>query len=179
MNRNLIFRNIGRFALLMLLQVLVLNNVYLGGYITPFLYVLFIAMLPTNTNRIAMLLIAFASGLCFDIFSNMLGFHAFACTLTAFVRIMGAQRIIKRDDDEIETPSIRSGSYQHFIVYLLVLLLVYNLAYYILSVFSFRELPQILLSTVLSTVITALLAILYQTLLIHRPQAGGMNQKMH
>ena len=43
MNSQLIIRNIGRFLLLMLLQVLVFNNIYLGGYINPCIYLLFIA----------------------------------------------------------------------------------------------------------------------------------------
>ena len=83
MNSQLIFRNIGRFLLLVLLQVLVFNNIYLGGYINPCIYVLFIAMLPTTTGRIPMMLIAFATGLCVDVSTNILGFHTFACTAAA------------------------------------------------------------------------------------------------
>lgn len=174
MNSSLIIRNIGRFLLLMLLQVLVLNNVYLGGYITPFLYVLFIAMLPTSTGRIAMLFIAFATGLCLDVFTNMLGFHTFACTLVGFLRVVGLNKIILRDnEEEIETPSIFSGSYQQFAVYLLLVLLAYNFTYYALTVFSFRELPGILLSTFWSTLITWVLAILYQALFLPRPKQGN------
>ena len=48
---NLIWRNLGRFALLMALQLLVLNYVYLGGYVMPLLYVLFILMLPTISRQ--------------------------------------------------------------------------------------------------------------------------------
>ena len=63
---NLVWRNIGRFLLLTLMQLLILNNVYLGGYVMPMLYVLFILMLPTSTGRIPMLLIAFGTGLLMD-----------------------------------------------------------------------------------------------------------------
>ena len=45
---NLVIRNIARCLLLVLLQVLVLNNIYLGGYITPYLYILFVLMRPTS-----------------------------------------------------------------------------------------------------------------------------------
>ena len=41
------WRIVGRFALLMAIQLLVLNYVYLGGYVMPMLYVLFILMLFT------------------------------------------------------------------------------------------------------------------------------------
>ena len=58
-----IWRIVGRFVLLMALQLLVLNHVYLGGYVMPMLYVLFILMLPTDTGRIPMLLIAFGANI--------------------------------------------------------------------------------------------------------------------
>ena len=45
MNKNL-WRTIGRFVLLLLIQLLVLNNVYLSAYVMPMLYLLAILMLP-------------------------------------------------------------------------------------------------------------------------------------
>ena len=44
------WRIIGRFALLILIQLLVLNQVYLGSYVMPMLYLLAILMLPTDTD---------------------------------------------------------------------------------------------------------------------------------
>ena len=169
MNSQLIFRNIGRFLLLVLLQVLVFNNIYLGGYINPCIYVLFIAMLPTNTGRIPMMLIAFATGLCVDVSTNMLGFHTFACTVVGYLRGIWLDKIIIRDNEEvIETPSLYSGSYQQFLVYLFLVLFVFNLVYHTLLVFELREFFSILLSTLLSTVVTWILAVLYQTLLLRK-----------
>ena len=51
---NLVWRNIGRFLLLMLLQLFVLNNVYLGAYVMPMLYLLFILMLPSSSRNCIM-----------------------------------------------------------------------------------------------------------------------------
>ena len=100
-----IWRIVGRFVLLMALQMLVLNHVYLGGYVMPMLYVLFILMLPTDTGRIPMLLIAFGTGLLVDVMNNMLGFHALACTVVAMLRILFADRILTRGEPvTIEKP---------------------------------------------------------------------------
>ena len=169
MNSKLVFRNIGRFLLLALLQLLVFNNIYLGGYINPCIYVLFIAMLPTNTARIPMLLIGFATGLCIDVCSNMLGFHTFACTAVAFLREIWLDKIILRDNEEsIETPNLHNGSYQQFLLYLFLLFFSFHFIYYFILIFSLRELPTILLSALLSSVVTWLLAILYQTLFFRK-----------
>ncbi len=168
MNSQLIFRNIGRFLLLMLLQVLILNNVYLGGYINPYLYILFIAMLPTDTGKIPMIIISFCTGLCIDVSTNMLGFHTFACTLIGFMRPIWFDKIIIRDNNEaISTPSVYSGSYQMFALYLFLILFVFHLTFYLLLIFSFRDFFTILISALLSTVLTWILAIIYQTLIMH------------
>ena len=78
MNKNL-WRTIGRFVLLLLIQLLVLNNVYLSAYVMPMLYLLAILMLPTDMKRIPLLIVAFCTGLLVDVMNNMLGFHALAC----------------------------------------------------------------------------------------------------
>jgi hypothetical protein len=53
---------------------------------------------------------------------------------------------------------------------MLLMLLVYNAIYYTLLVFDLHDIGHILLSTVLSTIVTWLLAILYQTLLVKRTE---------
>jgi rod shape-determining protein MreD len=162
MNKR-ILRIVGRFVLLLLLQVLVLNNVYLGGYTMPMLYLLAILMLPTDMKRIPMLLVAFGTGLVVDIMNNMLGFHAFACTVVAMMRILFADRILTRGEPTIiSTPSIYSVSPQYFISYLIILLSAFYFVFFTIELFGFRNFGSTLLSIVFSTVATAILAVLYQ-----------------
>lgn len=163
MNTQLIFRNIGRFVLLILLQILVMNNVYLGGYINPIIYVLFILMLPTGMNKLGILVLAFVSGLTVDIFCNMIGFHAFTCTLVAFARITFADRILTRDDPVvIETPSIFSAGWRTYVGFLLLLLFIYNTVYFSIVVFEWEDWWKILLLSVLSTIVSGVVCVLYQ-----------------
>ena len=169
MNSRLVFSNIARFLILVLLQIAVLNNIYLGGYLNPFLFVLFIAMLPTNMGRIPMMLVAFFTGLIVDLTTNMLGIHAFTCTAVAFLRGVWLDHIIIHDNNEdVETPSLRSVPYQQFGIYLFLLILIYNMIYFTLLIFNFHDIGQILLSALLGTVVTWVLAILYQTLLLKK-----------
>lgn len=162
---KIVWQNIGRFALLMLTQLLVLNYVYLGGYVMPMLYVLFILMLPTNTGRIPMLLIAFGTGLLVDIMSGMLGFHALACTVVAMLRIWFADRILTRGEPVvIERPSIHSVTPQYYVAYLLLMLASFYLVFYTAEIFSFRGMWGVLAATVCSTLVTALMAVLYQVI---------------
>lgn len=163
MKNNPILQNIVRFVALMLLQVVVFNNVSLWGYVIPMVYVLFILMLPTGLGRIPMLLIAFATGLTADIFCNMLGFHACACLVVAMCRILFADKILTRNEAvEIETPSIHVVAPQYFIGYLLLMLMVFYLVFFSLEMFDFRGFWQVLLASMLSTLVTAVIAVLYQ-----------------
>lgn len=160
---KLVWHNIGRFLLLTLFQLLVLNNVYLGSYIMPMLYVLFILMLPTGMNRVALLFIAFFTGLTVDIMSNILGFHTLACTVVAMMRILFADRILTRGEPvQIQTPGIYSVTPQYFITYMALMLAVFYLVYFIVELWGFRGFGDMLLATVLSTLATTLLAVLYQ-----------------
>lgn len=162
---NLVWRNIGRFVLLALLQLLVLNNVYLGGYVMPLLYVLFVLMLPTSTGRVPMLLIAFGTGLLMDIMSGALGFHTLACTIVAMMRITFADRILTRGENVvINTPSIFTVTPQYFISYQLLLTGAFYLVFYSVELFGFRGFGGVLLATLCSTVVTTLLAVLYQVI---------------
>lgn len=169
---NIVIQNIIRFVGLMLLQVLVLNNIYLGQFINPYLYVLFVLMLPTNLMPVWTLLIAFASGLCVDMFSNVLGLHTAACTLVAFCRIVFADKILTRGDDIIiDTPSIYSVAPQQFAFYIFLLLLIYNIAYYMLEAFTFNGWWRLFISALLSTGVVWCLAMLCQLLFMHRKNA--------
>lgn len=168
---NLVWKNIGRFVLLMLLQLLVLNNVYMGGYVMPMLYLLFLLMLPTSMGRIPMLLTAFGTGLLVDIMAGALGFHTLACTVVVMMRILFADRILTRGENVIiETPSIYSVTPQYFVSYLLLLIASFYLLFYMLELFSFRGLGDVLLSTICSTVVTTLLAVLYQWVFLRRKE---------
>ncbi|MBP3740638.1 MAG: rod shape-determining protein MreD [Bacteroidales bacterium] len=170
MNRT-VWRIIGRFALLMALQLLVLNYVYLGGYVMPMLYVLFILMLPTGMKRIPLLLIAFGTGLLVDVMGNMRGFHALACTVVAMLRILFADRILTRGEPvTIATPSVYSVTPQYFITYLLLMLGAFYLVFYTAELFGFRGFGGVLLATVCSTLVTTLLAVLYQVIFLKRKE---------
>lgn len=163
MDSNTIIQNIVRFVLLILAQLLILNNVNLSGFAIPYLYILFILMLPTNTGRIAMLLCAFAAGLTIDIFSNMLGFHTFACVIVAFARILFADRILTRNQDiTISKPSIHSVKPQYFVGYTVVLTGLFNFVYFAIELFDNHGFWKLIAITLLSTLLTSALIVLTQ-----------------
>ena len=76
---------IGWFIGLVLLQVLILNNVHIAGYATPFLYIYFILKFNSGTSRNELMLWAFFFGLTIDVFSDTPGMQQQPCCLLFFV----------------------------------------------------------------------------------------------
>lgn len=152
---------------ILLLQIVVLNNITIAGMFTPFLFVLFILMLPTNMNKLLLLLVAFLTGLSMDISSNMLGFNAFCCTFLAYMRIVFANRMLTHDEPiVILSPSIRSVVPQQFIAYVILMMFIYGLLYFSLVYLDFREFGRIVLSAALCALITTVLSVLLQLIFI-------------
>lgn len=98
----------GWFVGLVLLQVLILNNVHIAGYATPFLYVYFILKFASGTSRNELMLWAFFLGLTIDIFSNTPGMNAAATVFLAFVRPTFLRLFTPRDTLDSIIPSIRT-----------------------------------------------------------------------
>ena len=96
----------GWFVGLVLLQVLILNNVHIAGYATPFLYVYFILKFASGTSRNELMLWAFFLGLTVDIFSDTPGMNAAATVFLAFVRPTFLRLFTPRDTLDSIIPSI-------------------------------------------------------------------------
>ena len=153
----------------MLVQVLIINNVSLSGFVVPYIYLLFLFMLPTQTGRLPMLLIGFVTGFIMDLFSNLLGFHTFACTAIMFFRILFADRILVRNDHvDIDTPSIYTVSVRQFIFYIAILLALFYLIFFALELFEAHGMGRVLLSTICSTIVTGSIMLLIQVLFLHK-----------
>ena len=154
-----------RFIILVLLQIVVLNNIQLSGFINPYLYVLFILMLPVKMPKLLLIFISFLTGLCIDIFSNTMGMHAAACVFMAFSR-PGVLRIIApREGYEAEaTPSVKDMSFNWFLLYAGVLIILHHLFLFYTEVFRFSELFTTLLRVLASSLATLALVIMCQFL---------------
>ncbi|MEG1685575.1 MAG: rod shape-determining protein MreD [Bacteroides sp.] len=144
------------FVGLVLLQVLVLNNIHLLGYATPFLYVYFILKLNSGISRNELMLWAFFLGLIVDVFSNTPGMNAAALVLLAFVRPTILQLFSPRDVFDDMEPSFKTMGVGSFIRYTIVCVILHHATLLTIESFSFFSLPVLLLKIVLSAGLTVL-----------------------
>lgn len=160
---NFIVKNIIRFTILILLQVTIFNNIQLSGFINPYLYVLFILLLPFETPPWLLLVLSFFMGLSIDVFSNTIGIHASACVFMGFLRPFVLNYISVRDNYE---SNIEQGLYVYgfswFFKYALILIVAHHSFLFIVEVFSFNNFGDTLIRIILSSIFTLLLVITSQ-----------------
>src|ERR1700744_3361661 len=117
--------NVLRFIILVFLQVFLLKNVTLYNLSTPYLYILFILLLPFETPNLVLFALAFILGLTIDAFYDTPGLHATACVLLAFVRISFISITVQKEgfDNEPE-PTLSLMGFRWFFTYTVVLTLI-------------------------------------------------------
>ncbi len=166
---NLVARNAWRFIILVLFQVLVLNNIQFSGFVNPFMYVLFILLLPFETPRWLLLVSGFLLGLSVDIFSNTLGLHASATLFMAFLRPYVLRVISPRDGYETGTfPRVFYYGIAWFLNYAIILVFAHHLFLFYLEVFRFSEFFRTLLRVILSSSFSILFIVLSQYIVFRK-----------
>lgn len=158
MNSTLLY-NLARFVLLLAAQVLIFNNINFLGYINPFPYILFIILYPVNGNKYALLLASFLLGITMDMFSNSGGVHAASCVLLAFVR-PSIFKFAFGVSYEYQTVRINDSLTPERFSFIFLAVVIHHLALFVLEVFTFEYLWDIVLRTLISTIFTIIICIL-------------------
>ena len=158
-----IVQNIIRFLFLVLLQGLILNQVELFGFVTPYMYVLIILLLPLELNPVAALGVGFVVGMSVDLFSQSWGVHASATVFLTFVRHYLLRILAPRDGYVFGvTPNLSQMGISWFFTYTLIMTFVHHFFLFFIEAFRFEEFFFTLARIMLSTLFTFVLIILSQ-----------------
>lgn len=148
-----ILKNIMRFVLLVMLQVLIVQNINLTTYIILLPYVLMILLLPFETPKLMVLFTAFLLGVCVDYFYDSSGLHASACTIMGFARYYVLKYVSPREGyDAGVKPTIEDMGLAWFLTYAGTLIFIHHFFLFFLEVFRFSEFLRTLLRVVLSSI---------------------------
>ena len=145
------------FVVLLVVQVLVLNHVWLLNVATPLLYVYFAITFPRNTEKGEVLGWCFFLGLLIDLFSNTPGLAAGTLTLIGMTQTYLVELFVPRDSVENLEVSAATLGWGKFSMLSGILTLIYCLLFFILEAFNFFDWQLWILRAVFSTVLTLLL----------------------
>lgn len=159
----IVIRNIARFLVVILFQVLVLDNVMINGYMIPQIYILFILLMPFETPRWAQLVSGFLLGMGIDLFLNTPGMHTFATVVVAFVRPYLLNLLAPRDGYEPDSfPRIHYYGFLWFLKYTLIIVLLHHFVLFYLEVFQLKDFLSTLLRVILSAILSTSTIVLSQ-----------------
>ena len=166
-----IIRNIIRFILLVLVQVLIIKNIELGRFINPFLYVLFIIVLPFETPKWLLLVSAFIIGISIDFFYNTSGMHAAATVFMAYIRPSVLKLFSPRDGYEFGTqPTVQYLGLPWFLSYASIMVVLHHFILFFIEIFRFSEFFSTFFRVIVSAVFSVLLIIVTQFLFNRKAQ---------
>src|SRR5690606_2551600 len=95
---SVLFKNILRFIILIFAQVFLLKNMVFYNLNVPFLYILFILLLPLETPTWLLFVLSFLLGIIIDLFNDTLGLHAAACIVLALMRVFFINITVQKDN---------------------------------------------------------------------------------
>ena len=159
----IIARNIVRFIVVVLFQILVMDNVIISGYMVPYVYLIFLILMPFETPRWIVLVSGFLIGFGIDLYEHTLGIHTAASVLVAFVRPYILGILAPRDGYEPETfPRIHYYGFLWFLKYTLLLVFLHHFVLFFLEVFQLQDFLSTLLRVIMSSILSAFTIVLSQ-----------------
>ena len=154
-------KQIGRYVLIMLLQVLVFNQLQLWGVCHPYIYVLCLLMMPITLPLSVDMLIGAAAGFIMDIFCNSMGIHMAACVLIMLLRPYLIGRMVNDKDRLNEEISIHSLGFETMLRYTLIMVVVHHMTVFLLAAWSWSHIGFAMLETLVSGLLTIVILLGY------------------
>lgn len=158
MNSVLVTNSV-RFILLLLAQVAIFNNINLFGFINPLPYILFIILYPVNAPKYSLLLSSFTLGILMDLFCNSGGIHAAACITIAYFR-PSFLKFSFGISYEYQTIRINDKLNLERFSFLLTIITTHHSILFLLEIFRFNLMTDILIRIFLTTIFTVILCII-------------------
>lgn len=152
-------KNITRFILLLLVQVVICNHIDFLGYINPYIYIIFIFLFPIREERLALLIVSFLLGMLVDLFSDSGGVHAAAAVSLAYARpvLLKSSFGMLYEHQSIKFSTTDIGS---LITYISLGTVIHHLILFSLEIFNISNIIIILKKTLFSSIFTILLSVL-------------------
>jgi hypothetical protein len=131
----------------------------LFGFLNPYPYILFILLLPVNSNKSVVLLSSFTLGIILDMFANSGGIHTIASIVLAYIR-PSLFKFAFGLSYEYQTVKIADKISPERITLLLLAIFTHHFIVFFFEFFRIDLIFQILSRTLFSTLFTFTISLL-------------------
>jgi len=157
------------FIIIISLQILVFNNINISGYLNPFIYILFILLLPFNIPGYLLLFISFLTGLIIDTFMYTYGLHSSVTLFIGFIRPFILKIIEPREGyNSGTTPRIFYYGNGWFFKYTLIVVIIHHFFLFFLESFNFNNFFHTFLRATLSSILSTIIIFLSQLFIFRK-----------
>ena len=145
---------VGMFIGVVLLQIFLIDNISLGIYFHPLIYVAFIILLPLDMLPVWVVLLSATLGLTMDMMTGMCGLNVIAATATGFARmaIIGFTSGLNTGVDDT-IPALYRLPQKNLLTYIILMVLMHSIIYFVMESLSMAHLFHTLLRVIVSDVV--------------------------
>ncbi|MBQ2032956.1 MAG: rod shape-determining protein MreD [Alistipes sp.] len=149
---------IGMFIGVVLLQIFLIDNISLGIYFHPLIYVAFIILLPLDMLPVWVVLLSATLGLTMDMMTGMCGLNVIAATATGFARmaIIGFTSGLNTGVDDT-IPALYRLPQKNLLTYIILMVLMHSIIYFVMESLSMAHMFHTLLRIVVSDVVAVVI----------------------
>ncbi|MBR4995619.1 MAG: rod shape-determining protein MreD [Alistipes sp.] len=145
---------VGMFIGVVLLQIFLFDNISLGIYFHPLIYIAFIIMLPLDMRPIWVMLLAALMGLVMDMATGLCGLNVIATTAVGFARVFVISLTTGLNTGADDTiPALYRLPQKNLMTYMAVMILLHSVIYFVAESLSMSHLLHTLLRIVVSDIV--------------------------
>jgi rod shape-determining protein MreD len=150
-------------------QIVLLKNLVLFNSAFCFLYIIFILLLPVETNNLVLMLAGFLLGFTIDVFYDSLGMHALALVAVSYLRNYWLGVITPQGGYDLGMPpTISSYGLQWFLVYTIPLIFIHHFILFFVEIAGFTLFWFTMLKVMASLLFTLTLVLILQYLTVSK-----------
>jgi len=151
------------FFIIIFFQIYVLNNINISGYLNPYVYILFILLLPFDIPGYLLLILSFFTGLTIDISMYTYGLHTSVSLFIGFLRPFILKIIAPRDGYAKATaPRIFYYGNFWFLKYAVISVIIHHFLLFFLESLNFYNFLHTLFRATISSILSIIIIILSQ-----------------
>ena len=145
-----------QFTLLILLQIIVLDNINLFGFLNPILYILFIITYKFDQNQTLFIFFCFLLGFIIDLLTQSSGANTISCLILGYLRPFIINYCFKINSN-MPKAYINDPNISNRLFYILIMVLIHHLIYFSTVYFDINYLILIVKYTFLTSIFSIIL----------------------
>ena len=145
-----------QFITLILVQIIVLDNINLFGFLNPIIYILFIITYKFDQNQTLFIFLSFLLGFLIDLLSQSSGANTISCLILGYMRPFIINSCFKINSN-MPKAYINDPNISHRLYYILSIVLIHHFIYFSIVYFDINSLTIIIKYTFLTTIFSIIL----------------------